>query len=125
MTTDTATDVAHSNLDAVRKFNDALNNRDRTTIAAAFTAEGVFRPAAAGASFEGREAVTQALMGFLDKHESGQFETLAEFAAGDDVFSEWRWTGTTKDGEAVSSHGADHFRLEDGLIVEKNTWRKV
>lgn len=126
MTTSEATSgVESANAAAVRNFNDALNNRDRAAILAAFADDGAFRPAATGKSFEGPEAAAQALYDFLDKHESGQFETVRDFAVGDEVFSEWRWAGKTKDGESVQSHGADYFLLRDGLIVLKNTFRKV
>ena len=120
-----ATAAERTNTVTVQTFNDALNNRDRQAVKAAFAEDGCFRPGGAGQSFDGPEAATERLFSFLDKHTSGQFETLRAFAAGDEVFSEWRWTGTTTDGNTVESHGADYFLLRDGQIVVKSTFLKV
>ena len=76
----------------VRALNDALNARDREATAALFASDGVFRPGAAGASFEGPEAIADALFGFLGAHESGQFETVHEVFAGDEAYSQWKWS---------------------------------
>jgi ketosteroid isomerase-like protein len=75
----------------VRALNDALNARDREATAALFTSDGIFRPGAAGASFEGPEVIANALFGFLGAHKSGQFETVHEVAAGDEAYTEWKW----------------------------------
>ncbi|MFI6369280.1 hypothetical protein ACIBG0_42110 [Nocardia sp. NPDC050630] len=40
-----------------------------------------------------------------------------------DSYNEWRFTAK-KDGEPIETHGVDYYRFKDGLIVEKNSFRK-
>jgi ketosteroid isomerase-like protein len=109
----------------IRALNDALNARDRDATAALFGSDGVFHAGAAGASFAGSEAITDAMFGFLGAHKSGQFETLHEVFAGDEAYSEWKWAGVTNDGEPAESHGCDYYLVRDGKVVVKNTFRKA
>jgi ketosteroid isomerase-like protein len=109
----------------IRALNDALNTRDREATGALFASDGVFHAGAAGASFAGPEAITDAMFGFLGAHESGQFETIHEVFAGDEAYSEWKWAGVTNDGQAAESHGCDYYLIRDGKVVVKNTFRKA
>ena len=109
----------------VRALNEALNARDREATVALFASDGVFRPGAAGASFEAPEAVADALFGFLGAHKSGQFETVHEVFAGDEAFKEWKWAGITNEGEASESHGCDYYLIRDGKVALMNTFRKA
>ena len=109
----------------VRALNDALNARDREATVALFASDGVFRPGAAGASFEGPEAIADALFGFLGAHKSGQFETVHEVFAGDEAFNEWKWAGVTNEGEPAESHGCDYYLIRDGKVAVRSTFRKV
>jgi ketosteroid isomerase-like protein len=109
----------------VRALNDALNARDREATVALFASDGVFRPGAAGANFEGPEAIADALFGFLELHESGQFDVVHEMLAGDEAYSEWKWVGVTVEGEPFESHGCDYYLIRDGKIALKNTFRKA
>ena len=109
----------------VHALNDALNARDREATVALFASDGVFRPGAAGASFEGPEAIADALFGFLGAHESGQFETAYEVFAGDEAYHEWKWVGVTNEGEPADSHGCDYYLIRDGRVAVRSTFRKV
>jgi taurine dehydrogenase small subunit len=109
----------------VRALNDAVNARDREATVALFAPDGVFRPGAAGASFEGPEAIADALFGFLGAHKSGQFETVHEMFAGDEAYYEWKWTGVTHEGEPAETHGCDYFLVRDGKVAVRSTFRKV
>jgi ketosteroid isomerase-like protein len=109
----------------VRALNDALNARDREATVALFASDSVFRPGAAGVGFEGPEAATDALFGFLELHESGRFEILHEVYAGEEAYNEWKWVGVANDGEPSESHGCDYYLIRDGKVVLKNTFRKV
>jgi ketosteroid isomerase-like protein len=109
----------------VRALNDALNARDREATVALFASDGVFRPGAAGASFEGPEAIVEALFGFLELHESGHFESVHEMFAGDEAYNEWTWVGVTNEGERSESHGCDYYLIRDGKVALKNTFRKA
>jgi ketosteroid isomerase-like protein len=109
----------------VRALNDALNARDREATIALFASDGVFRPGAAGASFEGPEAIADALFGFLELHTTGQFEILHEMFSGDEAYNEWRWAGVTNEGKPSESHGCDYYLIRDGRVALKNTFRKA
>ena len=109
----------------VRALNDSLNARDREATVALFASDGVFRPGAAGASFEGPEAIANALFEFLGAHKSGQFETVHEVFAGDEAYSEWKWIGVTNEGEPAESHGCDYYLIRDGKVAVRSTFRKV
>jgi ketosteroid isomerase-like protein len=109
----------------VRALNDALNARDREATVALFASDGVFRPGAAEANFEGPEAIADTLFGFLDAHKSGQFETVHEVFAGDEAYHEWKWVGVTNEGESAESHGCDYYLIRDGKVAVRSTFRKV
>ena len=109
----------------VRALNDALNSRDREATVALFASDGVFRPGAVGASFQGPEAIAGALFGFLDAHKSGQFETVHEVFAGDEAYSEWTWVGVTNEGQTAETHGCDYYLIRDGKVAVRSTFRKV
>jgi ketosteroid isomerase-like protein len=109
----------------VHALNDALNARDREATAALFAFDGIFRPGAAAASFEGPEAIAEALFGFLELHKSGRFETLHELYAADEAYNEWKWVGVTTEGEPSESQGCDYYLIRDGKVALKNTFRKL
>lgn len=109
----------------IRALNDALNARDRAATAALFAPDAQFHAGASGARFEGPDAITNAMFGFLDAHESGQFETVHEVFAGREAYSEWKWAGVTTGGEAAESHGCDYYLIRDGKVAVKNTFRKA
>lgn len=109
----------------IRALNDALNMRDRAATAQLFAADGLFHAGAEGARFEGPEAITDALFGFLDAHKTGQFETVHEVFAGDEAYSEWKWAGITTEGQSAQAHGCDYYLIRDGRIAVKNTFRKA
>jgi ketosteroid isomerase-like protein len=54
----------------VRALTASLNARDREATVALFASDGVFCPGAAGASFEGPEAIADALFGFRTRASS-------------------------------------------------------
>lgn len=107
------------------KLTEALNRRDREATLALFARDAAFEPAARGVRFEGPEAATDALFSWLNSHDSGQFQTVRSFFHGDEGFSEWRFVGRTNTGEDVDTFGCDHFRFRDGLITQKNAFRKL
>ena len=109
----------------VHALHDAVNARDREATVALFASDGVFRPGAEGASFEGPEAIADALFGFLGAHKSGQFETVHEVFAGNEAYHEWKWAGVTNDGEPSESHGCDYYLIRDGKVAVRSTFRKV
>src|SRR5262249_43923725 len=106
-------------------LNDALNARDRAATVALFASDSVFHPGAAGATFEGPAAIADALFWVLGAHKTRQFETVYEEFAGDEAFNEWKWAGVTNEGEPAESHGCDYYRIRDGKVAVRSTFRKV
>lgn len=123
--TTTPTTAEGRNVVLVKAFNAALNARDRSAVRAAFAVDGTYRPHGTTQAFDGPDAATDRQFEFLESHRLGEFRTMRAFAAGDEVFSEWRWEGVTQDGLSVRRHGVDYFRLRDGQIVVKSTYVKV
>ncbi|MFW0793520.1 nuclear transport factor 2 family protein [Gordonia sp. CPCC 205515] len=123
--TTSMTDAAAKNAQTIQAFADGQNNIDRSAIAAFLTEDATFFPGARGASFEGREAFLDALLGWLNNHENGRFEILSEIYTDDEAFNEWRFVAKTKDGADVDTHGVDYFKLRDGKILVKSSFRKV
>jgi len=109
----------------VHALTDALNARDRDATVALFATDGVMDAGAAGARFEGPEAVADAMFGFLSSHRSGQFATVHEFFAGDEAYHEWKWIGVTTAGEPAETHGCDYYLVRDGKVAVRSTFRKV
>ena len=109
----------------VRALNDAFNARDREAAVALFASDGVLLPGAAGASFDGPDAIADALFGFLGAQESGHFETVHEVFAGDEAYKEWKWVSVTDEEEPAETHGCDYYLIRGGKVALMNTFRKV
>lgn len=112
-----------SNAEISRKFTAAQNARDEAAIAALLAEDAHFESARLPIVADGREAVTQSLLAWLDAHTDYELKTIRDFYAGDECYNEWRFTAK-KDGEPIETHGVDYYRFKDGLIVEKNSFRK-
>ena len=117
--------VLKKNAETVQAFAQAQNDVDRGAIAALVTEDATFYPGAKDVEFEGREAFLDGLLGWLTKYESLQFTILNEFYTEDEAFDEWRFVGRTKDGQDQEIHGVDYFKLRDGKIVVKSSFRKA
>lgn len=112
-----------SNADVAHKFTQAQNNRDVEAIKAALAEDAHFESARLPIAADGRDNVAQSLVDWLDAHTDYELKTIREFYAGDECYNEWRFTAK-KDGEPIETHGVDYYRFKDGLIVEKNSFRK-
>jgi ketosteroid isomerase-like protein len=123
MTSPTA--AAAKNAETIRAFAEGQNNIDRQAIEALLTEDATFYPGARDASFEGREAFLDALLGWLNYHENGRFTILTEIYTDDEAVNEWRFVAKTQDGADVDTHGIDYFKLRDGKILVKSSFRKV
>lgn len=116
--------VVKKNAQTVQAFAQAQNNVDRGAIEALVTEDATFYPGAAGVKFEGREQFLEGLLGWLTKYDSLKFTILNEFYTDDEAFDEWRFVGRTKDGQDQEIHGVDYFKMRDGKIVVKSSFRK-
>lgn len=113
-----------TNAEITQQFTAAQNAHDRDAIAALLTEDAHFESARLPISADGREGVTQSLIDWLDLHTEWQLTTVREFYAGDEGYNEWRFKATKLDGEQIETHGVDYYRFKDGLIAEKNSFRK-
>ena len=110
------------------RFAAAWNAHDVDGLMACMADECVFEAAAgtevAGARHVGRDAVRRAYAAVFDTYADARWNEPRHFVAGDRAVSEWRFTGTTKDGRTVEVHGCDIFTLKGGRIALKNSYRK-
>ena len=113
-----------SNAEITHKFTAAQNARDVEGIAALLAENAHFESARLPIAADGREGVTESLVSWLDAHSKYELKTVREFYAGDEGYNEWRFTATKLDGEEIETHGVDYYLFENGLIVEKSSFRK-
>jgi ketosteroid isomerase-like protein len=67
--------------------------------------------------FGGREQAERNWSALFDGIPDFRAELIATAADGDTVWSEWHWTGTRADAEALDMRGVTLFRIEDGRIA--------
>jgi ketosteroid isomerase-like protein len=120
--TDTATVTL---LDA---FAAAWNAHDLDGLMACMAPDCVFEAAAgpevAGTRHVGTAAVRAAYAAVFATYPDGRWNEPRHVVAGDRAVTEWRFTGTTKDGARVDVNGCDLFTLRGGRIAVKNSYRK-
>jgi len=112
-----------SNAEITHEFTAAQNARDADDIAALLAEYAHFESARLPIAADARANVTQSLTDRLDAHTEYELKTIREFYAGDEGYNESRFTAK-KGGEPIETHGVDYYRFKDGLIVEKNSFRK-
>lgn len=110
------------------RFAAAWNAHDVEGLMACMADDCVFEAAAgtevAGARHVGRDAVRRAYAAVFETYADARWNEARHFVAGDRAVSEWRFTGTTKDGKRVEVNGCDIFTLKNGRIAVKNSYRK-
>jgi ketosteroid isomerase-like protein len=117
--------VVTKNAETVRAFGQGQNEVNRSAIEGLLDEDANFFPGAKGIKFEGRDAFLDGLFDWLNKHETGHFTVLNEFYTEDEAFNEWHFVARTKDGQDVDTHGVDYFKLRDGKIIVKSSFRKM
>ncbi len=114
--------------EVLQAFADAWNRHDVDALMSMMTDDCVFQasagPDADGQRSEGRQAVRAAYAAVFDTFPDARWANARHFLAGDRGVSEWTFTGTHKDGKRVEVTGCDLFRLRDGRIAVKNSYRK-
>jgi ketosteroid isomerase-like protein len=110
------------------RFAEAWNRHDIDGLMACMAPECVFEATSgrevAGTRHAGTDAVRRAYLAIFEAYADGRWNDARHFVAGDRAVSEWRFTGTTKDGAKVEVNGCDVFTLRDGKIALKNSYRK-
>lgn len=108
---------------------DAFNRHDVDAVMTLFAEDSVFYAAAGpevfGRKVEGAAAIAKAFEAVWTAMPDAHWEHHGHFVHGDDrAVSEWTFSGTNTDGTRVEAQGADLFKLRDGLIIEKQAFRK-
>jgi ketosteroid isomerase-like protein len=109
-------------------FGEAFNRHDLDAIMEMMTEDCVFLASGGqgveGARFEGQGAVRAAFAKVFETFPDAQWNDARHFASGERACSEWRFTCTQPDSQAVEKFGCDLFHIRDGKVHIKNTLRK-
>ena len=116
-------------LETMLQFMAAFNAHDVDTVMSFFADDCVFEtprgPDPWGTRLVGREAVRSGIAGRIEGIPDVHYGEDRHWACGDRGVSEWRLTGTTKDGQPIDVWGCDLFEFEGGRIVRKNSYWKI
>jgi len=120
--------AAAATLALLDRFAAAWNAHDVDTLMACMTDDGVFESAAggtvAGTRSVGAAAVRRAYQAIFETYPDARWNEPRHIIAGTRAVTEWRFTGTTRDGQKVEVNGCDVFILRGGRIALKNSYRK-
>ena len=111
------------------EHTDAWNSHDIDRLMRLFADDCVFEasggPDHDGRRYEGRDAVRAAFLDVLTSMPDAQWGHGRHHAIAEDHgLSEWRLTGTLRDGGRLDVLGCDVVTVRDGRIVRKNSFRK-
>ena len=81
-------------------------------------------PAPDGVTYDGKKAVRTAYEAILTAFPDAEWHDAAHIIDGDRAVTTWRFTATRPDGSRVDVRGCDVFKLHDGLLAVKDTFRK-
>ncbi len=115
-------------LSLLEQFGAAWNAHDLDALLSLVTDDCVFETAAGtdahGTRFIGKEALRGAFPAAWQVWPDARWEEATHFVCGERGVSEWTFRGTDKDGICVEVRGVDLFKLRDGKIARKDTYRK-
>ena len=110
------------------RFAAAWNRHDLDALMSMMTDDCVFQASAGphvdGLRSEGKPAVRAAYAAVFEAFPDAQWANARHFVAGLRGVSEWTFTGTSKNGDAVEVTGCDLFTFRDSKIAIKNSYRK-
>lgn len=111
------------------EHTDAWNSHDIERLMNLFVPDCTFEssagPDSCGRRFEGHDAVRAAFADVFASMPDANWGGGRHFVLSDDYgVSEWRLTGTMRDGSRIDVFGCDFLTVRDGRIVRKNAFRK-
>ena len=111
------------------RFMAAWNAHDVDVLVACMTPDGgafyaSSGPGRVGTAAVGTEAVRKAYAAIFETFPDAQWTNGRHFVAGEDACSYWTFVGTRKDGTKVEVNGCDLFKIRDGKIAVKDSYRK-
>lgn len=118
--------MATTTIEAVERFNEALNQQDFDALGNAVTEDCVFEdtgPRPDGERYRGRDAVVGFFRELFENSPESRLEVEELFACEDRCVVRWNhhWT---RDDEAGNNRGVDFFRVRDGKVAEKLAYTK-
>ena len=111
------------------EHTDAWNSHDLDRLMGLFAPDCTFDasggPDPEGRRFTGRDQVRAAFADVLESMPDANWGEGRHLVVSDEYgISEWRLTGTLRDGSRLDVHGCDFLTVRDGKIVRKNSFRK-
>lgn len=110
------------------EFAAAWNAHDVDRLLACMTEDAVFYgaagPGADGTACRGRSGLSEAFAAIFRAYPDATWSHPVHFIDGDRALTEWTFSGTGAGGRRVEVRGCDVFRIHDGLIAVKDTFRK-
>jgi ketosteroid isomerase-like protein len=116
-----------SEIEIVRRFNDALNAANVDEMMALTTEDTVFEntsPAPDGERYSGQAQVRAFWEEFFRSSSSARIEVEELFSQGDRCVMLWTYRWVDNDGRTGRIRGVDIYRLRDSLIAEKFSYVK-
>jgi len=113
-------------LEAVRRFNDAINRHDVDAVMDAMTEDCLFEntnPPPDGRRYVGHAEVRAFWEQFFRGSPDAVFEAEETFACGDRCLVRWIYR-KTRDGKPWHLRGVDVLRVRDGKVAEKLAYVK-
>lgn len=113
-------------IDAINRFNEAINRHDVDAAMGAMTDDCVFESTAPpdGERFEGQAAVRSAWEKLFEESPAATFETEEMFVCGDRCVVRWLYRWVDREGRSGHVRGVDIFRVRDGRVAEKLSYVK-
>lgn len=123
-----ADDTHDADLKFINEYLARWNRHDVEGIVEMMTPDCVFDssmgPDVFGRRFVGHDEMRQGIERLIKGAPQFTFSDVSAFVHGDRAVAEWTMTHTAPDGSRVSVRGCDLFRLRDGKICYKDSYRK-
>jgi steroid delta-isomerase-like uncharacterized protein len=115
-------------LEFLQDFADAWNRHDLDALMEFMADDCVYETSSGndvyGKRYSGKEAVREGFASVWEMFPDAQWLGASHFIVGNRGVSEWKFTGTSRDGKKVEVNGCDVFTFRDAKIAIKNSYRK-